>query len=129
MVFFLKLCCSTFCSVIDVNILSPAYFAVSTFTLLSLIPVKMLHELQLSMNGVRDSRNFNSSHESAISFTCLAVVKSSCCPLVFYWTPVNCCIALFTSAHQPDEAHGKLRLQRFHQKIASLKNFLRHHQL
>ncbi len=97
MVFFLKLCCSTFCSVIDVNVLSPSCFAVSTFTLLALNPVTMLHKLKLSLNRVRDSRNFNSSHESAISFPCHAVVKSLCCPLVLYCTPVSCCIALFTS--------------------------------
>ena len=112
---------------------SPTYFAVSTFTLLALSPVTMLHKRQLSLNGVRNSRNFNSSHESAISFPCLAVVKSLCCPLVLYCTPVSCSIALYLSAnrvrHQPDEAHGKLRLQRFHQKVASLKTVLRHHQL
>ena len=40
----------------------------------------------------------NSSHESVMSFPCLAVVKSLCCWLVFYCTSVSCCIALFTSA-------------------------------
>ena len=135
MVFFLKLCCSTCCSVIDVNIPSPTYFAVSTFTLLALIPVTMLHKLQLSLNGVRDSRNFNSSQESAIYFPSLAVVKSLCCPLVLYCTLVSkllhCIIYLSANRvlHQPDEAQGKLRLQRFHQKVARLKTVLRHHQL
>ena len=97
LVFFLKLCCYTFCCVIDVNILSSTYFAVSTFTLLpALIPVTMLRKLRLSLNEVRDSRNCNSSHASAIYFPCLAVVKYLCCPLVLYCTPVSCCIALFT---------------------------------
>ena len=49
-------------------------------------------------SGFRDSRNSNSSHESAISFPCLAVVKYVCCSLVLYCTPVSCCIALFSSA-------------------------------
>ena len=106
----------------------------STFTLLALIPVTMLHKLQLSLNGVRNSRNFNSSHESAIAFPCLAVVKSLCCPLVFvlYTSKLLHCI-IYLSANrvrnQPEEAHGKLRLQRFLQKVASLKTVLRHHQL
>ena len=74
--FFLKLCCNTFCFVIDVNIFSPTYFALPTFTLMSaLIPVEMLRKLQLSPNGFRDSRNSNSSHESAKYFPCHAVVK------------------------------------------------------
>ena len=132
MVFFLKLCCYTFCCVIDVNILSSTYFSVSTFTLLpALIPVTMLRKLQLSLNEIRDSRNFNSSHASAIYFPCLAVVKSLCYPLVLYCTPVHCIIYLSANRvrHQPDEVQGKPRLHRFHRKVASLKTFLRHHQL
>ena len=96
--FFLKLCCNSLCCVIDVNIFSPTSVAVSTFTLMpALIPVAMLRKLQLSLNGSRDSRNSNSSHESVISFPCLAMVKSLYCSLVLYCTAVSCCIALFTS--------------------------------
>ena len=97
--FFLKLCCNTFCCAVDDKIFSPTSFAVSTFPLIpALIPVAMLRKRQLSLNEFRDSRNSNSSHESVISFTCLAIVKSLCCSLVLYYTPVCCWIALFTSA-------------------------------
>ena len=64
----------------------------------ALIPVAMLHNLQLSLNEFRDSRNSNSSHESVIYFPCLVVVKSLYCSCLLYYTPVSCCIALFTSA-------------------------------
>ena len=98
LVFFLKLCCNTFYCAVDVNIFSPTSFAWSTFTLIpALINVAMLRKLQLSLDGFRDSRNSNSSHESVISFPCLDVVKYKCCSLVLYCTPVSCCIALFTS--------------------------------
>ena len=97
--FFLKLCCNTFCCAIDAKIFSPTFFAVSTFTLMpAFIPVAMLRKLQLSLNGFPDSRNYNISHESAIYFPFLAVVKTLCCSLVMYCTPLSCCIALFTSA-------------------------------
>ena len=89
------MCCDTFCCAIDVNVFSPTSFAVSTFTL---IPALILRKRQLLLNGFRDSRNSNSSHESVIYFPCLAVVKSLCRSLVLYCTPVSCCIALFTSA-------------------------------
>ena len=99
LVFFLKLCCNTFCRAIDVKIFSPTSFAVSTLQLIpALIPVAMLRKLQLSLNEFRDSRNSNSSHKAVMSFTCLAVVKSLCCSLVLYCAPIGCWIALFTSA-------------------------------
>ena len=99
--FFLKLCCNAFCCAIDVKIFSPTSFAVSTFTLMpALVPVAMLRKLQLSLNGFRDSRNYNSSHESAIYFPCLALPWSTLCAAHLCCTvhPVSCSIALFTSA-------------------------------
>ena len=91
----------------------------------------MLHKLQLSLNGIRHSRNSNSSHESASSFPGLVVVKYLCCSLVLYYMYtsklLHCTIIYFSAnrvRHQPDEALGKLRLQRFHQKVVISTRFV-----
>ena len=120
---------STFCCTIDVKIFSPTSFAVSTFTLLpAFIPVTILRKLQLSLNRFRDSRNSNSSHESAIMFPlpCRGQVFVLLTYVMVYTSTLLRCI-IYLSAnrvlHQPDEALGKLPLQRFHQKVAISSRF------